>query len=209
MRAIATLAAVFLCLAAGPILSAPLQTPSVKPVPVSREILMAYVGAYLVEGGEVVRILLEGDNLIGMDQLGTKVLLAAKSETAFAITSNGGEIRFFKDGQGDITHLVITGAGTQRLPRIVVAPDVLEKYVGSYPLPSGITFVITLEGSRLMVQGEGRSKYPMFPDSPTSFFIQDPGNGDLAQLEFGRDPDGRASYLVVRQDGFEEKAARK
>ena len=55
---------------------------------------------------------------------------------------------------------------------ITVSPAILEKYVGTYELMPNFDIVMTLEDGQLMTQATGQSKFPMFAESETKFFLK-------------------------------------
>ena len=179
------------------------QAPVTPQVVVTREVLTSYVGAYEMAPGEIVKILLRGDRFVGVDPTGTPADLVAESQNTFVVLGDDVKIGFVKDASGAVAHLVIIAPSAKaKAVRIRVPRETLSGFIGVYPLSFGGDLTITLEGDQLMAQLTGEPKYPLFPSSPTRFFVQD----DTTQVEFGMTP---APYLIVRQSGGEEKAIRK
>lgn len=75
---------------------------------------------------------------------------------------------------------------------IQVAPDVLERYVGTYEVGTAV-FDITREGTKLFVQKNKNKKGELFAETPTSFFIK----GDPATVTFEADPNGVIGRMVI------------
>ncbi len=75
--------------------------------------------------------------------------------------------------------------------------SVLEGYVGEYRLSPTVTLVVTREADQLFIQVTGQSRFPIYPESETDFFLKVLD----AQITFSRDPGGRATSLVVHQNG--------
>ncbi|MEO8115335.1 MAG: serine hydrolase, partial [Phenylobacterium sp.] len=110
-------------------------------------------------------------------------------------------------GADDIGLHLLTGSPVANLPppapppperhAVAVAPEVLQRYVGRYLVAPGVVIDVTREGGRLLAQITGQATFEIFPESPTDFFwkIVD------AQLTFQVGPDGRATGLVLRQNG--------
>ena len=176
---------------------------------VSLQTLETYVGAYRVAPNANLVIAVEGDHLTG--QLGPqKFPLAAQSQTKFLVTGVGVEIEFVKDDKDAVDHIVVRQNGGQQIaPRvkernqIAVAPDILQRYVGRYALPRpGFALVITMEGGQLVAESIGQFKYPLFAESQTSFFFKDVD----AQIDFEKDVNGAATYLVLHRGSVHEKA---
>jgi CubicO group peptidase (beta-lactamase class C family) len=86
-----------------------------------------------------------------------------------------------------------------------VAPQVLEKYVGTYELSPAFRIAVTMEGAQLMAQATGQPKFPVFAESESRFFLKVVN----AQIEFFRDSAGTVTHLVLHQGGREIKGVRK
>jgi serine-type D-Ala-D-Ala carboxypeptidase/endopeptidase len=80
---------------------------------------------------------------------------------------------------------------------ITVAPEVLERYVGRYELPSGLVIAITREGSQLYGQATNQPKLALFAEKENAFFLKDFD----AQFTFETDAAGRTTGLVLHQAG--------
>jgi hypothetical protein len=102
----------------------------------------------------------------------------------------------------------------QRAPRIegepiapkevTLEPAVLEGYVGRYDLAPGIALVITRQDNRLFAQVTGQPSIEVFATAPREFFYKVVN----AQLTFEVDADGRATAVVLHQNGRDIRAAR-
>jgi CubicO group peptidase (beta-lactamase class C family) len=88
---------------------------------------------------------------------------------------------------------------------ISVHPAVLADYVGAYELSPAFFITITLENGQLVAQASGQSKFPIFPESQSKFFLKVVD----AQLEFFKAADGRVSHLVLHQNGHDTHGKRK
>jgi CubicO group peptidase (beta-lactamase class C family) len=163
----------------------------------SRETLSKYVGTYQIQPGVSLMVTVEGEQLMVQPSGGTREPLSAESDSKFLLAGPGVQLEFFKDGQGDVTHAVMTQNGRDnRIPRIsptvqerkeiVVSPEILARYVGTYQ--GTFDVVIALEGNQLTVQ-RGQVKLPLFAQSEASFFSK---TVDF-QIDFGTDG------LVVHQ----------
>ena len=87
----------------------------------------------------------------------------------------------------------------QPKPRTAVEidPAVLPNYVGRYQLGPEMELTVTTEGGRLFVEAAGQGKLEVFPESETKFFAKVVD----AQVSFETGADGKASGLVLHQDG--------
>jgi len=87
---------------------------------------------------------------------------------------------------------------------VTVAPEILERYVGTYELAPKMQMMVMLEGGQLITQVSGQGKVPLFAASETKFF---PKVVD-AEIEFGKDDKGAVAWLVLHQRGRDMKAPR-
>ena len=88
---------------------------------------------------------------------------------------------------------------------VVVSPKVLADYAGTYEMSPQFKIVMTVEGNQLMTQATGQSKFPLFAESETKFFLKVVD----AEVEFVRNEKGDVTHLVLHQGGREMKAVRK
>ena len=88
---------------------------------------------------------------------------------------------------------------------MAVDPHVLVTYVGNYELAPGFVIAVTLENGQLMGQATGQPKFPLFAESPTSFFLKVVD----AQIEFSKDKAGAVTGLILHQGGRDMPAPRK
>jgi CubicO group peptidase (beta-lactamase class C family) len=88
---------------------------------------------------------------------------------------------------------------------IAVSPAILEKYVGTYELMPNFDIVVTLEGSQLMSQATGQSKFPLFAESETKFFLKVVD----AEVEFFKNDKGDVTHLILHQGGHDVKGTKK
>ena len=87
---------------------------------------------------------------------------------------------------------------------ITVPPAILAQYVGTYKLTPQLDLMITLEGNQLFTQASGQTKFPLFAESETKFFMKIYG----VETEFIKDDKGVVTHLIHRQSGNELKAPR-
>jgi CubicO group peptidase (beta-lactamase class C family) len=88
---------------------------------------------------------------------------------------------------------------------VTVSPAILEKYVGTYELMPNFDLVMTLEGGQLMTQATGQSKFPLFAESETKFFLKVVD----AEVEFFKNDKGEVIHLILHQGGHDGKATKK
>jgi len=80
---------------------------------------------------------------------------------------------------------------------ISLSADKLDALVGSYQMGPGVVIAVTRTDDHLFAQLTGQSAYELFPGSPTDFFLKVID----AQVTFQLGPDGRATGLVLHQNG--------
>jgi hypothetical protein len=81
---------------------------------------------------------------------------------------------------------------------IALDPKVLARYTGAYRMVAGPIVLVTLDGNQLSSKLGNQGAIPIFPDSPTSFFMKVVD----AQLEFSNvDAQGTPQRLTLHQNG--------
>jgi len=85
-----------------------------------------------------------------------------------------------------------------------VDPKLFDAYVGQYQLAPNFILTITREGAQLFVQATGQPKFEIFPESVRDYFLKVVD----AQITFETDSQGRATGLVLHQNGKNQPAKR-
>lgn len=88
--------------------------------------------------------------------------------------------------------------------QVSLDPAKLSAYAGRYPLTPQFVLTVTPKDGHLMVQATGQEEYEVFPKSDTQFFYRVVN----AQITFEMGPDGRASALVLHQNGKDLRGVR-
>jgi len=105
-------------------------------------------------------------------------------------------------------HLLNANAPLWQPPKehkeIAVDPTVFEGYVGQYQLAPNFIMTISREGDHLFVQATGQPKLEIFPESERDYFLKVVD----AQITFETDSQGRATGLVLHQNGMNQPAKR-
>jgi serine-type D-Ala-D-Ala carboxypeptidase/endopeptidase len=102
-------------------------------------------------------------------------------------------------------HLVDVNFKLPALHRqVAIDPAKLSAYAGRYPLTPKFVLTVTPRNGHLMVQATGQDEYEVFPESDTRFFYRI-GN---AQITFELGPDGKATALVLHQNGKDRRGVR-
>jgi D-alanyl-D-alanine-carboxypeptidase/D-alanyl-D-alanine-endopeptidase len=87
---------------------------------------------------------------------------------------------------------------------ITVDPKIFDGYAGRYQLAPSFVVTVTREGSGLFAQATGQPKFEIFPESDRDYFYKVVD----AQITFETDSHGRASGLILHQNGLDQPAKR-
>jgi len=88
--------------------------------------------------------------------------------------------------------------------QITVDPKLFDGYVGRYELGPNAVIAVTREADRLFVQLTGQPRFEVFAEGERDFFLKVVD----AQITFEADPQGRATQLVLHQNGMHQPAKR-
>ncbi len=80
---------------------------------------------------------------------------------------------------------------------IAVNPKLFDGYIGKYQLAPGAVLTIAREGDRLFAQVNSQPMSEMFAEGERDYFLKDLD----AQITFVTDAQGRATELILHQDG--------
>ncbi|HKW17467.1 MAG TPA: serine hydrolase [Terriglobales bacterium] len=98
-------------------------------------------------------------------------------------------------------HLLNTNAPLWQPPKeheeVAVDPKIFDGYVGQYQLAPNFVLTITKEGTELFAQATGQPKFQLFPEGDRDYFLKVVD----AQITFNTDAQGRATELVLHQNG--------
>jgi CubicO group peptidase (beta-lactamase class C family) len=87
---------------------------------------------------------------------------------------------------------------------VAVNPKLFDGYVGRYELAPTFIIAITRDGDHLFLQATGQPKFEIFAESERDFFLKVVD----AQITFQTDQSGRATGLVLHQNGAHQPAKR-
>jgi CubicO group peptidase (beta-lactamase class C family) len=87
---------------------------------------------------------------------------------------------------------------------ITLTVEQLKPFVGRYSLAPEVNVDITLKGNQLQAQLTGQPKFPLFAESPTSFFLK----AVEAEVRFDKDISGKVTQLTIHQGGRDTVAKR-
>jgi CubicO group peptidase (beta-lactamase class C family) len=187
-------------------------------VAVPVDVLRAYVGTYQMHPGLDYYVTLAGDQLMGRLGKQQSFPLFPETPTFFFLKVVDAQIEVVKDAGGAVTALILHQGGrdqtmtrtsaTVELPperkEIAVPTEVLRRYVGAYQLSPHVDILVTLEGTQLGAQLTGQQRYPVFPESQTTFFLKVVD----AQLEFVLGDAGAVKAVILHQNGMDQNAPR-
>jgi len=81
--------------------------------------------------------------------------------------------------------------------QVKVDPKIYDGYLGTYELAPSFIITITRDGDHLFEQATGQPKFEIFPESERDFFLKVVD----AQITFVTDSSGRATELILHQNG--------
>jgi len=88
--------------------------------------------------------------------------------------------------------------------QVAVEPKIFDRYVGQYQLAPNFVLTISRGGSQFFVQATGQPKFEIFPESDRDYFLK----AVDAQITFETDVQGRATELILHQNGAHQHAKR-
>jgi len=80
---------------------------------------------------------------------------------------------------------------------VTVDPNLFDGYVGAYQLAPNFVMTVTREANRLFVQATGQPKFEIFAEATKEYFLK----AVDAQLSFVTNADGRATAVILHQNG--------
>jgi len=202
-----------------------------KVVAVDPKLFDDYVGYYQLSDQKVFSVTREGDHLFNQTTGQHKFEIFPDSEREFFYTISAAQVSFEPDSQGRAGALILHQSGHERrAPRIEQAaadkinaayaerlaqevrphnlasvdPKVFDGYVGKYQLNPSTVMTATREGDKLFMQLTGQKKFELFPESESEYFY----TIVAAQISFHTDDAGRATQLVLHQNGWDQVAER-
>jgi D-alanyl-D-alanine-carboxypeptidase/D-alanyl-D-alanine-endopeptidase len=179
--------------------------PKAPKVAVDPKVLERYVGHYQLAPNFILTITRNGDHLFGQATGQPKFEMTAEDERNFVVASAGARITFGNDqlilhqGGADEPAKRITGdvPPPKERKEVAVDPAILDRYVGRYELAPGFIIAITRDGSHLFGQPTAQQKSEIFAEDDHNFFLKIVD----AQITFETDASGRATKLILHQNG--------
>jgi D-alanyl-D-alanine-carboxypeptidase/D-alanyl-D-alanine-endopeptidase len=87
---------------------------------------------------------------------------------------------------------------------VTVDTKIFDNYVGTYQLAPNAMITFSREGDQMFTQLTGQPKFPVFPEGERKFFLKVVD----AQLTFNVDAQGKATEVVLHQNGRDQSAKR-
>jgi CubicO group peptidase (beta-lactamase class C family) len=143
----------------------------------------------------------------GISSFRTFVGYYPDSKVTVVVLANlsGAPVNELADKVASLAHGEAVQLPTER-KEIILSRQVLEQYVGTYQLSPNRDLFVTLQGSQLITEATGQdAKIPLFAESEASFFAKVID----AQIEFGKDENGKVTHLTLHQGPVSIKAPRK
>lgn len=201
-------------------------------IAIDPKLLDSYVGSYRnPKTGSVMIVTREGDHLLTRRAGNPPVpefpytdhdffLTVAPQQNSFVTNASGEVVRVVhhqmgqtetlerlstEDGQREVA-AVMQRLESERAPHVEVAinPQLLDGYVGAYQLAPRLAFTITRDGNKLFSRLTGQQNYELHPYSDHDFFF----TVVPAQLTFVAGADGKASAVILHQNGRDQTAER-
>lgn len=201
-------------------------------IAIDPKLLDAYAGFYRnTETGSVMIVTREDDHLLTRRVGYTPVpefpytdhdffLTVAPLQNSFVTDASGAVLRVVhhergqtetlerlstEDGQREVA-AVMQRLEAERAPHVEVAidPQLLDGYVGAYQLTPLLVFTVARDGNKLFARLTGQRTFEVHPYSDHDFFY----TIVAAQLTFVAGADGKASAVILHQNGRDRTAER-
>jgi bla regulator protein blaR1 len=217
--------------------AAPLEALKEQEAPHTRisidpKLLDSYVGFYLNAATNSLMIVTREDDHLLTRRAGNQpvpeypytdrdfFLTVAPQQNSFITDASGAVVRVVhhQSGRDETLERITPEAAQQyedaRLKRLAeeraphtevsIDPNLLDGYVGTYQLRPELVFTVTRDGDHLLAKLTGQQTFEVHPYTERDFFY----TIVAAQLSFVPGPDGKASAVVLHQNGKDQTAPR-
>jgi hypothetical protein len=197
------------------ILDGPLSSAAPTAIALPSAALDAVIGQYQLSPAASFSIKREGDRVFARLTGQSYLEIFPRSETEFFYKAVKAQISFTKDSSGKVTALTLHQNGIDQpatkvsdrsaAERKVVTldPAALDACTGQYELAPGAIITVRRKGTGLEASLTGQPYFEIYAQSPTDFFYQVVD----AQISFVKDAQGKATALILHQNG-DQKAPR-
>jgi CubicO group peptidase (beta-lactamase class C family) len=185
-------------------------------IPVDNATLAAYAGVYENGKGQQRTISVSDNQLYSQIGRGPRSLIKAWQKDNFFVAEDEMQtVEFSRNSKGQVEKLItksrIAVETWNKTDKPVPNPDgikvdekILDKYIGTYEVMPDFTIEVTREQNRIFVQATKQEKLEIFAETETKFFLKVVD----AQVEFVTDATGKASKLILTQNGRSTEAKR-
>ena len=188
-----------------------------KEIEANPKLFDGYAGRYELAPAFILTVTRDGGQLFvqATDQPRFEVFPESDRDYFFKVVD--ARITFQVDEKGRATALVLhqngrdvpgkriegEAAAPKVNKQVTLDPTILDRYVGRYMLIPTFILTVTREENHLYAQATGQEKFEIFAKSEREFFytVVD------AQITFETDATGRATKLILHQNGIDQPAA--
>ncbi|HYI10065.1 MAG TPA: serine hydrolase [Thermoanaerobaculia bacterium] len=177
-----------------------------------------YVGRYEIAPNFILTVTRDETRLYTQATGQPKFEIFPESDKKFFLKVVDAQLTFETGAEGPATQVILhqNGANTpaKRIgdapppapapKEVTVDPKLFDGYLGRYQLAPAFVLTVTREGDQLFVQATGQPKFQVFPKGDREFFYK----VVEAAITFVVDESGRATSLVLHQNGMDMPAKR-
>ncbi|HXX20670.1 MAG TPA: serine hydrolase [Candidatus Acidoferrum sp.] len=177
-----------------------------------------YVGTYAFTPAAILTITRDGAHLFAQLTGQGKIEIFPESPRDYFAKIVDAQITFVTDNSGRATELVLHQGGIDQHAKrfegeppkpkehkeISVDPKLFDGYVGKYQLAPNFIFTITRDSAHLFAQLSGQATFEIFAESEKDYFYKVVD----AQITFVTDSSGKATELILHQNGLDQHAKR-
>jgi D-alanyl-D-alanine-carboxypeptidase/D-alanyl-D-alanine-endopeptidase len=184
-------------------------------IAIDTKILDGYVGRYQLAPNLILTVTRDERRLFAQATGQSAIELFAEGSREFFMKAVDAQITFETDEQGRATSLTLHQNGAHMPAKriegnadtkkeVAVTPEVLERYTGRYAINPAFVLTVTRDNDHLFLQATGQPRFPLFADGERHFFLKVVD----AQITFEIAAEGRATKLVLHQNGMDQAAPR-
>ena len=189
-----------------------------KEVSVDPRVFDQYVGTYAFTPTVILTVTRDGTHLFAQLTGQGNAEIFPEGERDYFYKVVDAQITFVTDNSGRATELILHQNGLDRHAKrfegeppkpkehkeIAVDPKIFDGYVGTYQLAPNFIFTVTRDGSHLFAQLDGQPTFEIFPEGERDYFYKVVD----AQITFVTDSSGKATELILHQNGLDQHAKR-
>lgn len=183
-------------------------------VTLSKKQLEKWTGTYEFNNNVLRFVTLEGNQLYSQREGSEKLPLSPINDHTFSFVDsfttyvfseeNGKKKALFKDRIDEAVGVESNKKPAAEKESIVLDPNTIKDYIGTYELNPGFNIVITTEGNRIFAQATGQPKIEIFGEDKDAFFLK----VVPAKLIFTRDTSNLVTHVTLHQGGQQVKGAK-